>query len=952
MDKDCKADFETVLEGELKLLDELRKDTASGEDDDVFQRARDLNLAGLAFSGGGIRSATFNLGVIQALSRYGVLARFDYLSTVSGGGYIGGWLSALLHRKAATNGIVTQQDVENFQSCLKPHPKDSGSECSDKVVGFPPVEHMAVRYLRRYSNYLSPRLGMSGDMLAVISIFFRNLTLIQLALISLVASILLLAHTFVVGTVLFTNDTPWLLTGLQHIAAFLGFDLPQWLRWLTVFISSSWLYVASALALFFSVWWTGRLMAQRGIHYDKRTTASLAVHYRVILPCILAAWWFSAAIVTRPNVSLFEADSNWHTFLWISVPGICYAGAWILGFYSKWRVIRNEKRLTSDDEEVSKIGLLIATLCSGVLFGVLIYAAHCYIKQVSSARLIDVWYAVGFGTPLFILGLSFVVTLHIGAVRRCFTEDDREWLARLGGFLLMYAAGWALLFSLVLYATSFVHWLAAGGLVALVTWAVGSGLGARFASGSSTNEDTDSIDWKGMISLIAPWLFVAGLAVIVTYGTQVVLLEVLTDSGYVQPADNDFSIAVSSILQQLHELPVLGTLLAFVCMSILFVVICLRLDINLFSMHALYSNRLARAYLGASCAGKRKPNPFTGFDIDDDPQFADLAQQRPVHIINSAINMTGGDDLAWQTRRAASFSFTPCWSGYETISSQGKKLGTFRPTRQYAKGRSLGTWVAVSGAAASPNMGYHTSAAVAALMTAFNLRLGRWCGNPDPVGENNTVWKQRSPRIAAQPIISELTGLANARSDWINLTDGGHFENLGVYELIRRRCRLIVVTDAGCDPEHKFEDLANLVRKCWVDFGVNVRFDNFEPMHLKKNSRFCGALGAVGRIQYNEGDTEGDGVIIYLKASMTGDEWPDIRQYADSHKSFPHETTADQFFDENQFEAYRHLGYKVAARAVTEMNRKLKLDMKDAPIVEIVEKLLENMQLFELAKAE
>ncbi|MGB5397720.1 MAG: hypothetical protein WBN96_11280, partial [Gammaproteobacteria bacterium] len=433
---------------------------------------------------------------------------------------------------------------------------------------------------------------------------------------------------------------------------------------------------------------------------------------------------------------------------------------------------------------------------------------------------------------------------------------------------------------------------------------------------------------------------------------QVILLAVLTDAGYVKPTENNFSIAVFFILQQLHELPVLGTLFAFACMGALFVAIALRLDINMFSMHALYSNRLARAYLGASRAGKREPNPFTGFDIDDDPQFADLAQQRPVHIINTAINMTGGDDLAWQTRRAASFSFTPCWSGYETISSQGKKLGTYRPTRQYAKGRSLGTWVAVSGAAASPNMGYHTSAAVAALMTAFNLRLGRWCGNPDPVGEDNTVWQQRSPRFAAQPIISELTGSANAQSDWINLTDGGHFENLGVYELVRRRCRLIVVTDAGCDPEHQFEDLANMVRKCWIDFGVNVRFDNFEAMHRKKKSRYCGALGGVGRIQYIEGDSKADGVIIYLKASMTGDEWPDIRQYADCNKDFPHETTADQFFDENQFEAYRHLGYKVAARAVTEINRKLDLEMKDAPILEIVEKLLENMRLFELVKAE
>ena len=135
-----------------------------------------------------------------------------------------------------------------------------------------------------------------------------------------------------------------------------------------------------------------------------------------------------------------------------------------------------------------------------------------------------------------------------------------------------------------------------------------------------------------------------------------------------------------------------------------------RLDINLFSLHALYCNRLARAYLGASRAGQRKPNPFTGFDTADDLPFSELARQRPIPILNTAINMTGGDDLAWQTRRAASFAFTPCWSGYETRSTQGKQLGKYRPTRQYAGDRNLGTLMAVSGAAASPNMGYHTSA--------------------------------------------------------------------------------------------------------------------------------------------------------------------------------------------------------------------------------------------------
>ena len=208
------ATFEDVLSEELSLLDELRAGMEIDAGRSAYDNARASHLAGLAFSGGGIRSATFNLGIIQALARYGLLAKFDYLSTVSGGGYIGGWLSVLLHRKAIVNDRVDQQAVEQFQARLEPHPRSSGKNKPDATVGFPPVEHMAVRYLRCYSNYLSPKLGLSGDMLAVISIGLRNFTLIQLGLISLVASILLLAHLIAAGSAELAPELQWLPAGL------------------------------------------------------------------------------------------------------------------------------------------------------------------------------------------------------------------------------------------------------------------------------------------------------------------------------------------------------------------------------------------------------------------------------------------------------------------------------------------------------------------------------------------------------------------------------------------------------------------------------------------------------------------------------------------------------------------------------------------------------------------
>jgi len=907
------AGFETVLEEELALLKTLREGKGISSDPTIsaYQRARESNLAGLALSGGGIRSATFNLGVIQALARYGLLSKFDYLSTVSGGGFIGGWLSALLNRKLGKGNdkekVVNQKAVEYFQSCLKTHPDDAVACDDDTNVGFEPVEHQAVRYLRCYSNYLTPRLGLSGDTLAVTSIFLRNFTLIQLTLISLVASVLVFAHLLATGSRLFELRPTWLI--------------------------SCWPFAGGTLLLIFAFWSAGRLLAKRVEHGEQPRQkadrhASRRVYVSVILPTLVAAWWLSAAAAIRPQEMHLSSNGLFIEALYWTLGGIVgYVAAWCLGYLGWWANKKQDYKKNSvaagetaskaerPEEEKPKRKVVLSAVFSGALLGLLLFAAAHQIEKaynLASIELqhtvpIELWHAVAFGPPIFILGLSFVVTVHVGIARRSFTEGEREWIARLGGLVLFATAAWVLPFVLILYATPFVHWLAGGGLAAIAVWAGGSGTGAWLARGPSTGAAQGGVKWKGVIARLAPWLFLIGLCVIVAHFTHIALLESLTTDGYVRSPGPDFSIAARSVMDQLNALPLMGTFLAFLLIFALFLLVTWRLDINLFSLHALYCNRLARAYLGASRRPEeRKPNPFSGFDFEDDLKFSELARQRPIPIINTAINMTGGDDLAWQTRRAASFAFTPQWSGYETRNSQGKKIGAYRPTRHYAGNRPLGTLLAVSGAAASPNMGYHTSPAVAALMTAFNLRLGRWCGNPE-----QETWKQSSPNFALKPIFAELTGSANAEADWINLTDGGHFDNLGVYELIRRRCRIIVATDAGCDPKHFFEDLANTVRKCWTDLGVNIRFDELDPVHLKKDSRHSETHGAVGRIQYY--DDGPDGVIIYLKSSMTGDEWPDIRQYADSHEGFPHETTADQFFDENQFEAYRHLGYKVAA---------------------------------------
>ena len=276
-------------------------------------------------------------------------------------------------------------------------------------------------------------------------------------------------------------------------------------------------------------------------------------------------------------------------------------------------------------------------------------------------------------------------------------------------------------------------------------------------------------------------------------------------------------------------------------------------NINRFSIHALYRNRLIRGYLGASNP-ERAPNPFTGFDETDNIADGRSSGRRspgawqPFHVVNIALNVVNSKRLAWQERKAESFTATPAALRHRD------GLG-YRHTHEYGDsmrgGISLGTALAISGAAASPNMGYHSSPIVTLLLALFNVRLGWWLGNPGRDGEPD-YYKSDGPRVAIKPFIGEMFGLTTDDRHYVYLSDGGHFENLGLYEMIRRRCRCIVISDAGCDPDYGFEDLGNAVRKIAIDLGVYISFG--ELHELKKRSKdssvIKGAYYAIGKIDY------------------------------------------------------------------------------------------------------
>jgi len=288
------------------------------------------------------------------------------------------------------------------------------------------------------------------------------------------------------------------------------------------------------------------------------------------------------------------------------------------------------------------------------------------------------------------------------------------------------------------------------------------------------------------------------------------------------------------------------------------------------------------------------------------------------------LNLVHGQKLAWQDRKAVSFTFSALHCG-------SFRLG-YRPAERYGRHRSngrrisLGTAFAISGAAASPNMGYHSSPVITFLLALWNVRLGWWLGNPGPAGD--ATHDMAGPGFSPRPLVAEAFGLTGDRHPWVYLSDGGHFENLGLYEMVLRRCRYVVVADAGEDAGLTFEDLGNAIAKIRIDLGVPIEFERVdmeargerEPRCAPAMHRATFPYWAVGRIRYSHVDyretpgdlgSEIDGWLLYGKPCLNGSEPIDVFHYARLHPEFPHESTADQLYTETQLESYRSLGEHV-----------------------------------------
>ena len=340
-----------------------------------------------------------------------------------------------------------------------------------------------------------------------------------------------------------------------------------------------------------------------------------------------------------------------------------------------------------------------------------------------------------------------------------------------------------------------------------------------------------------------------------------------------------------------------GTTLIIISIGLF--VLSLFTNTNRISIHHFYRDRLSESYIIKRDKKKEKNNKIEEdheeIIVSNEPLvLKDLHQYRngaPYHLINTTLNIPGSSNSYLRGRNADFYLFSKEYIGSHSTG--------YRRTEDYEKGETrLATAMAISGAAASPQMGQLSSKFMTFILALLNIRLNRFMPNPDPA---------LKPFIKLWPyyFIKELFDKGDEKDRFLNLSDGGHIENLGMYELIKRRCRLIIAADSGADPDFNYDDLANLLRKIRIDFGVEIEL-SLENLRSTKDERETAQHFAVGTIHYPKGP---NGLIIYIKSSITGKESEDLLAYRRKNPTFPDESTADQFFDEAQFESYRELGY-------------------------------------------
>jgi hypothetical protein len=780
-----------------------RRSIPAHEQDALDQR-RKLNkidpekpTIGLALSGGGVRSATFCIGLLRALAKNGVLHRFDYLSTVSGGGYAGSAFGRLFSPK------VSPADVEKGLA-------DDGS--------------LLLWWLRSNGRYLVPAGARdllqtwASQLRGFIATQFEVTTLLGL-LSCLIVLPHMLGHRWDASSVLLLQSTLW---------------------WVLMSIAG-WVAIVTAF-----VYWWARDPGDGSGWGDFVICVSTSVMAVYLLgPILLTANGGQGKTVMVVLGSIL-----------LAVP---VARIWLL--IRGTRPAQDRVRYTIELSTALKYVLLLFALS---------------IADLISWFLAD---QVGQGavhsSVLTSAGLAaMLVAVARFALPMLQSRVGKTSLAQLPLALMANLCGLILIALLVLF------WLSA----------------------------------------LQYFVFIARLSAINTWMHW--LIAIFPGITHVSAADT-----------WLRWLTVAIPCLAYVCLT----GSNLQL-INRSSLHSFYRSRIARTYVavGNSPDAKKREGPtrfqvsplapkspgnadkvrkltelLDGDDIDL-PSYVPHEYGGPIHLINCCINQTIDDRTdAYNADRKGI---------YLTVSSLGLETGTklpqlHDPSANPLKDNTLSEWIAISGAAAGSGMGSLTRTGTAAMFFLSGFRLGYWWRNR--LNMKNFWWSHLGKsRAAMQEMLARFPGL---QSPVWYLSDGGHFDNSGVYSLLKRELGLIVLADCGADPAYVFADMENLIRKARIDLDTTIDFIDPDSLPIGIGEALCDRFGTpdsimpspgnqhllLARITYASGAS---GCLLVVKPRLYCELPLDVAGYADRHRDFPQQSTAEQFFDESQWESYCRLG--------------------------------------------
>jgi hypothetical protein len=889
------VDLEKVIETEHKYIS-FRRSKAGLSDAQPY--------VGLTSSGGGIRSATVNLGVIQQLLTVNFMRRIDYHCTVSGGGYIGSALASLLSFKESRCIHDTySHDIYAFSPGDSAHfnianqnrfPLPCGISGLDNHKPSKISRNMVLEHIRTFGEYLiRKRRIFSRDVLRVIGSLLAGMfgTIGLFALTAFAISfIILLLLAFVV----LEND--FLFQKLFTFRFPDGF-------------------------LFF--------LKQSYINWKNLSFIGIAVGFGTIEIGKFAINFVPQAWFRRDGDT--EQEAQQHRILWV-IAFCIFAAAFVLPVLF-----------------IQPIGFMAPAI---FLFGCTSASLVRYIIQSLSSDFIELqnWHFKFTHTNRSYYGsvLGLFLLLSLSALGMCILPWLAFKLGRSGNNNVPYTEMTGLISALV------------AGLIAWYKKFKGSDISKKLESFPATVKKTQT------------WLqrFILGVAVFLVFSTFLVL-----SLGMAAELIHTFASGVLNLLDYLKPLlyTLLGVLLIgyvfdFNRLSLHYFYRDRLAEAYLTTIGNIKGsskfletkrndNEMRVSDLHGTLEYPQNKIPTSAKMVIDQKRFSpssflvtifnalqstgvsgvlgetvsrwppmvwlsryfpilkstqvlqlmdDAATTAPYNLFSTCLNLTTDRNMILRSRKSDNFIFSKLFCGSDTT-------GYLDTTYYRSDDTKVAKAMTISGAAADSAIGKGTFFAQSFASTLFNIRLGQWLENPAYRGgmyahcrENLVFW----PKY----IFMEALGMSDSRRRLIHLSDGGHTgDNLGLIPLLKRRCDFIIAVDAEADPDYSFTSLNNAIRYAQIDTNTHIEID---VSHIVPNPKtgLSKAPFALGAIEYRNDANQviGNGSLLVIKSAITKEMSICLHHYRQTNIHFPQEVTVDQFFSEDQFEAYRILGIEIA----------------------------------------